>query len=270
MERAARDAGAAAMHYFRRGESIHHTIVRDKGEDNPLGQADLAANDALSNCLRVACPDYGWLSEETLDDPHRLSCPRVWVVDPIDGTREFLRGLPQFAVSIGLVEHGLPIAGCIYNPALEEMFLVVPGSEPTLNGCPVRTTSTGQLSGASVLASHSETDRGEWGEPFCTHFQLTQMGSIAYKLALIAAGRFDLSFTLTPKNEWDVCAGVALVQAGGGLVTSKTGSPLWFNRPEPSFDAILASNGVLHAELVRYLAPVPLSPGRCAPGRPGH
>ncbi|MBF0135653.1 MAG: 3'(2'),5'-bisphosphate nucleotidase CysQ [Magnetococcus sp. DMHC-1] len=262
MVEAARQAGQAAMRYFRLGQTVSKAAdVREKSHDNPLTKADLEANRILYDLLLAGRSDWGWLSEETVDDANRLQRERVWVVDPIDGTKEFIAGLPQFAVSIGLVIAGQPAAACVYNPAADELYTARRGTGTRLNGKIVQTSRRDQLSGASCLASRSETQRGEWA-PFETEFRLTTMGSIAYKLALVAAGRYDITFTLTPKNEWDYCAGLLLVEEAGGKVTSLQGEPCRFNQVNTRTPSLLASNGPLQIPLLERLRGISLGPDR--------
>lgn len=265
MEAAALAAGEVVMRYYRAGQPVSDQAdVRHKGENNPLTKADLEADHLLHHRLLAAFPDYGWLSEETVDNPARLNKKRVWVVDPIDGTKEFIAGLPQFAISIGLVEEGEPIAACVYNPAAKELFLASRNGGATLNHHPIQTTSRTQLAKANCLASRSETKRGDWNG-FKEAFTLTTMGSIAYKLSLIAAGRFDMTFTLTPKNEWDFCAGALLVAEAGGVVSHKDGTPCRYNRECSRVRSLLASNGPLHPPLLERLRDIPYGPDRHAP-----
>ncbi|MEO5339935.1 MAG: 3'(2'),5'-bisphosphate nucleotidase CysQ [Magnetococcus sp. MYC-9] len=264
METAARLAGECIMGYFQPGAPVAtHVRLKEKGLNNPVTKADLEADRLLRQQLQGGRPDYGWLSEESLDDAARLDRPRVWIVDPMDGTKEFIRGLPQFAISIGLVERGRPVAACIYNPASRELFSAIQGGGARCNGQSIQVSGQEKLVGASCLASRSETRHGEW-DRFNQELVITPMGSIAYKLALVAAGRFDLTFTLTPKNEWDFCAGTLLLQEAGGRVTHKDGQPCLFNQKNPRVLSVLASNGRLHAALLNYLKHTPLSPDRQA------
>lgn len=266
MEEAARQAGKAILRYYRPGGADPDQAgLSYKGKDNPLTLADLEANAILRQALLAAMPEAGWLSEESVDDDHRLTRSRVWVVDPMDGTKEFVMGIPQFAVSIGLVEEGLPVAACIYNPALDELFTARKGQGGHRNGVPLRVSDRTQLLGASCLASRSETGRGEW-QGFQSELQLHTMGSIAYKLALLACGQYDLTFTLTPKNQWDFCAGLLLVEEAGGRVTDKEGAPFFFNGAAVRIRSLLATNGHLHESLLCRLQETPLSPDRYAHG----
>ena len=213
--------------------------VDRKAGGDPVTEADRSINDAL---LEILPRDgEGWLSEETADDLVRLDKPRVWIVDPLDGTREFVEGIPEWSVSIGLVENGRPIAGGVLNPTRGQWILGSAETGVTLNGQKVTATAAGTLDEALVLASRSEVRRGEWkrfeAEPFTIH----PCGSVAYKLAQVAAGLADATWTLVPKHEWDVAAGVALVLAAGGSVMDLRGSLPAFNRPDPKLDGLIAT-----------------------------
>jgi myo-inositol-1(or 4)-monophosphatase len=218
-----------------------------KAGHDPVTEADRALDAVLrQNLLRE---DEGWLSEETADNPSRLDKERVWIVDPLDGTREFVQGLPEFCVSIGFVENGRPVAGGIYNPATQETFLGSADSGVLYNGKPARTSQRASLEGALVLASRSEVKRGEWKQFEGAAFQVRAMGSVAYKLALVSAGLADVTFTLTPKHEWDVAAGAALVLSSGGYVATLDDTPLRCNRKDPLLSGLLASGPHLRNEL---------------------
>jgi myo-inositol-1(or 4)-monophosphatase len=200
-----------------------------KAGGSPVTEADHLVDATLRELLPR--DGEGWLSEESVDDRSRLDCSRVWIVDPLDGTKEFVQGLPEWCVSVGLVVDGRPVAGGIANPATHEMIIGSLDTGVTLNGVPVRTSERTALDGAVVLASRSETDRGEW-DRFSGHaFEWRPMGSVAYKLGLVAVGLVDATWTLVPKHEWDVAAGAALVEAAGGVVTGIHGQTLPFNTP---------------------------------------
>ena len=219
-----------------------------KAGHDPVTEADRAVDAVLrQNLLR---DHEGWLSEETADNPSRLDKQRVWIVDPLDGTREFVKGLPEFCVSIGFVENGQPVAGGIYNPATQETFLGAIDCGVLYNGKPAHASQRTSLSGASVLASRSEVKRGEWTAFEGGRFQVRPIGSVAYKLALVAAGLADVTFTLTPKNEWDVAAGAALVLSAGGFVATLDHAPLRCNNKNPLISGLLASGPGLRDELL--------------------
>jgi myo-inositol-1(or 4)-monophosphatase len=220
---------------------------------DPVTEADRALDAVLrQELLREG---EGWLSEESVDDPIRLQRSRVWVVDPLDGTREFVKGIPEFCVSIGYVQDGRPVAGGIYNPATDETFLGAIDSGVTYNGKPSQPSQRKTLDGALVLASRSEVNRGEW-KPFeDAPFKVRPMGSVAYKLALVSAGMADITFTLTPKNEWDVVAGAALVQSAGGFISTLEKTTLTANRPDPLLSGLLASGPFLKQQLLALVEP---------------
>ena len=224
-----------------------------KAGHDPVTEADRAVDAVLrENLLRDG---EGWLSEESVDDFSRLGKRRVWVVDPLDGTREFVQGLPEFCVSIGYVENGRPVAGGIYNPATREKFLGAIGSGVTYNGSPTGPSQRKTLDGALVLASRSEVKRGEWTPFENAPFKVQAMGSVAYKLALVSAGLADLTFTLTPKNEWDVVAGAALVQSAGGFVSTLDNTVLTANNRNPLLSGLLAGGPYLKAALRSVVEP---------------
>jgi len=220
---------------------------------DPVTEADRALDAVLrKELLREG---EGWLSEESVDDPVRLQRSRVWVVDPLDGTREFVEGIPEFCASIGFVENGRPVAGGIYNPASDETFLGSIDSGVTYNGKPAQPSQRKTLNGALVLASRSEVKRGEWKMFEKAAFKIRPMGSVAYKLALVSAGLADVTFTLTPKNEWDVVAGVALVQSAGGFVSTLEKAALTANRRDPLLSGLLASGPFLKDQLLALVEP---------------
>lgn len=247
---AVHQAGAVIMSYYR-----SHYEVRSKSVDNPVTTADLAANSILRTTLLGAFPEAGWLSEESADDPARLQCEAVWVVDPLDGTKDFLQGIDEFAVTVALVVHQQVQVAVTYNPVRRELVHACRGQGAFCNGQPIRVTSTVTLPGATVLSSRSETGRGEW-ERFQTLFTVRPTGSVAYKLAQVARGQGDMTFSLVPKHEWDICAGTLLVREAGGQVSDLQGQPFRFNQPDTLRAGLLATNGHLHADLLQLTAPI--------------
>ena len=219
--------------------------VERKAGGDPVTEADRVVNDLLR--ARLPQADDGWLSEESVDDRTRLGARRVWVVDPLDGTKEFVTGLPEWCVSVGLVIDGQPVAGGISNPATGETIVGAVGCGVTLNGAPTTLRTTTRLDDAEILASRSEHDRGEW-QRFATCAPKTRpCGSVAYKLALVAAGRADATWTLVPKHEWDVAAGVALLVAAGASVWLPGDATLRFNQPSPKLPGLIAATPAIAA-----------------------
>ena len=241
---AARRAGEIIRSFF-----DGRYTVRAKAHDHPVTDADLRANECIHAIIQQAFPNDGWLSEETRDSSDRLGRRRVWIVDPLDGTKEFIEKIPEFCVSIALVEDGVPIVGVIYNPISSELFSAARGLGMYRNGTQRRTSETSDLANTRVLVSRSETARGEWSL-FKNSFRLVPTGSVAYKLALVAAGVGDATCTLTPKHEWDVCAGAALVCEAGGQIADCNGQPLKFNQPDPIFPGMIATNGRLFESIL--------------------
>jgi myo-inositol-1(or 4)-monophosphatase len=224
-----------------------------KSGHDPVTEADTALDAVLRKTLLR--DGEGWLSEETADDLSRLNCERVWVVDPLDGTREFVEGIPEFCVSIAMVERGRPVAGGICNPATNETFLGSIDSGLEFNCAPARTSQRDTLSGAVVLASRSETKRGEWKAFGDAPFKVQPMGSVAYKLARVAAGLEDITFTLTPKHEWDVAGGAALILSAGGSVRTLTDTDLVCNQKNALISGLIACGPGLKDELMEFLKP---------------
>lgn len=243
-----RIALAAAVEALRRlGSGVW---VAHKAGGDPVTAADEAVNEVLRRVLPRE--EEGWLSEDMADDLSRLERRRVWIVDPLDGTREFVAGIPEWCVSIGLVEDGKPVAGGICNPTTGEVFVGASGLGVTLNGRPVRMRQLHTLEGCEVLASRSEVGRGEWQAAHAP-FRVRPMGSVAYKMALVAAGLADATWTLTPKNEWDVAAGAALLRAAGGIVATLAWQEPTFNGRDPKLGGLIAVPPGLASPLRHYL-----------------
>ena len=218
---------------------------------DPVTEADKAVDAVLRKELLRG--EEGWLSEESVDDLARLRAKHVWVVDPLDGTREFVEGIPEFCVSIAMVEGGRPVVGGICNPATNEIFL---GSSTSASATtasrrrPVRKKKSGMR---VILASRSESKRGEWSQFENAPFRVQAMGSVAYKLARVSAGLADATFTLTPKNEWDIAGGAALVLSGGGFVLTLNQEPLRCNNRSPLLNGLLAGGPNLQEPLLELL-----------------
>lgn len=241
--RSALDAARAVLSRFTSGA----IEAEFKAGHDPVTEADKAVDAVLRK--ELLRDGEGWLSEETLDDFTRLEKSRVWVVDPLDGTREFVAGIPEFCVSVAMVENGRAVAGGICNPATHELFLGSLDSGVTYNGKPARPSQRTALNGASVLASRSEVERGEWKEFESANFQVRPLGSVAYKLALVSAGLADITFTLVPKNEWDVAAGAALVESAGGFIRTLDNQPLRCNNRSPLLPGMFACGPLLADQL---------------------
>jgi len=225
--------------------------VRDNGGRNVTTQVDRKVNDVLRQSLLEQ--GEGWLSEEETDDQARLSKEIVWVVDPLDGTREYVDGIPEWCVSVGLTIDGAAVAGGICNPATGELFLGSLGAGVTYNGRMTLASPKTSLDGALVLASRQEYIRGEWAPFERKQFSIRPTGSIAYKLALVSAGLADATWTLSPKHEWDIAAGVALVNSAGGHVSCIGNARLQFNRRKILLPGLVACNKGISAPVLQVI-----------------
>ena len=244
---AAKEAGTIIMALF--GKDYR---IEEKSKGNPVTTADIEANRKIQEILLGRYPEDGWLSEEDKDDLRRLGSSRVWVVDPIDGTKEFIAGVPQFAVSVGLVMDGRPVLGVVYNPAEEKLYRAVKGDGAALNDQPIHVSQREEMQGAFLLVSRSEPRRKF--QPFADLCRLEPIGSIAYRLALVAQGEGDGTLTFRSLHEWDVCAGVVIVEEAGGVVVDGGGRGLVFNQEDTQYRGIVASNEILTPSLQGMLA----------------
>ncbi|MGE0830546.1 MAG: inositol monophosphatase [Hyphomonadaceae bacterium] len=251
MAQAAREAGALTAAHF--GKSVK---TWSKGAAGPVTEIDLAVDALLKERLGSARPDYGWLSEETADNPERLEKSRVWIVDPIDGTEAFIKGIPQYTISIGLAEAGRPFAGVVYNPITDEMFEGGEGAPAKLNDAPMQASQTNELEGARIIGRPRVFEAHRWDEPW-PHLELGWRHSIAYRLALVAAGKFDATILLGFKNEWDIAGGAAIILAAQGTVTESSGAALKLNRADPRSVGLIAAGPALHPLLIERVQHVP-------------
>ncbi|MFC4425651.1 3'(2'),5'-bisphosphate nucleotidase CysQ [Deinococcus navajonensis] len=224
--RLAREAGATLLLHLRSGLKVEHKT----SADDPVTEADREASALIMSGLREAFPADGFLSEEEVDNPVRLERDRVWIVDPIDGTQEFTSGSPDYCVSIGLCIGGQPVLGIVYAPATDELFTGEVGLGVFKNGQPV-----GFRSDPRYVLSVSDTEhRRELHRHDLPG--MVPSGSIALKLARLAAGEADVTFTMSPRNEWDIAAGHALVRAAGGELRRRDGRAVTYNAAKPHIE----------------------------------
>ena len=247
LQDAVREAGALALRHFRANPDAWH-----KSPGQVVTEADLAVDGLLRKTLGNARPAYGWLSEEREDDRSRFAAERAWVVDPIDGTQAFVEGKPEFAVSVGLLVAGRPVLGMVCNPATGELFEARRGAGARLDGEPIRISGRTTLAGARLLSSRGEIKRRRWRDLF-PEAHVTTIGSLAYKLALVACGRFDGLISLRRTHDWDIAAAALLVEEVGGRITVADGTALRFNDPEPHHPGLAAATPGLHPHLVARL-----------------
>ncbi len=243
----AREAGALALRYW-------NTRLKwqRKSDGTAVTEADFAVDALLAERLRGARPDYGWLSEETSDGPDRLDRRRLWLLDPIDGTRDFMAGGEEWTIALSLIEDGVPVLSVIYNPVRDELFTAMRGHGAFLGGAPIRVSEPDGLPHARILASDGVIAKPIWRDPWPLLIPM-KVNSTTYRIACVACGRADASFAIKDKWEWDVAGGALLVQEAGGLATAPDGQPLVFNRAVPRVPGYLAAGKNLHAVLVDRL-----------------
>lgn len=233
--------------------------IWSKSGGSPVTSADLAVDALLRDRLLTARPDYGWLSEETADSTERLSKRRIFVVDPIDGTVAFMKDRPWWCIPIAVVEDGRPVAAVIHAPMLNETFVATLGGGATLNGRAIAASDTTDLDDASVLADARLMEGPHWPEPW-PPMRYEKRNALAYRMALVAAGAFDAAIALTPKWDWDVCAGALIAEEAGARVSDHHGGQWRFNQPDPRQTSLICSAPALHPLIVRRTAPIPLAP----------
>lgn len=242
---AAHKSGEIAAGHF--GQSPQ---IWDKPDaQGPVTAADLAVNEMLKDHLTHARPDYGWLSEETEDDTTRLSQSRVFVVDPIDGTRAFIEGAKDWGHSLAVVEDGHVTAAAVYIPMRDLMFTATLGGGSTLNGATIGVAQGTDLGNPHVLTHKANFDPKYWKDRKTPTMKAGFRSSLAYRLCLVAQGRFDAMLTLRPTWEWDIAAGSLIVQEAGGFATEQAGGALRFNNPHPQVAGLIAG-GAAHGPLV--------------------
>ena len=229
---AVREAGELAMKSFR--SPIKSWF---KHGNSPVSEVDLAIDALLRERLAATGPACGWLSEETVDDPARLSAEHVWIVDPIDGTRGFLAGVPDWTISVALASAGRPVMAALYAPATDELFLAAAGGGATRNGTPIAVTEGGSLAGARVAGPERRLGRlaplGIVPEP--------KVHSLALRIARVAQGTLDLALAGPNSHDWDLAAADLLVHEAGGALTTLGGETLVYNRPVPTHGALFAA-----------------------------
>jgi myo-inositol-1(or 4)-monophosphatase len=228
-----RNAGAKVRDMVRAGFD-----VQTKPDRSPVTTVDHEVNRILHDMQRREFPQDAWLSEESPDDPTRLTNTRVWIVDPIDGTKALVNRKPEFCISAALIERGVPVVAAILNPSTDELFTAVRGGGLFLNDTRVALSPTHKLD--PVIMVNAWEFRSDRWSMLAEIAQCRPMYSIANALALVAAGRVQAVLTIEPENEWDLAAGVLLIEESGGAISDAAGNPFTFNQPTPRFHGVIA------------------------------
>uniref|UniRef100_UPI0035B09980 3'(2'),5'-bisphosphate nucleotidase CysQ n=1 Tax=Paenirhodobacter enshiensis TaxID=1105367 RepID=UPI0035B09980 len=245
-------AGPLALSYWKHAPDAWE---KDAGA-GPVSEADLAVNALMEERLRAARPDYGWLSEESADDPARLGRERVFIVDPIDGTRAFLNEEGGFAHAIAVAERGRVVAAVVSLPVMELVYSATAEGPALRNGTEIRVSDTARADGCRVLTSKLSTDPVQWRGPVPV-FRHELRSSLAWRLCLVAEGRFDATLSLRPAWEWDTAAASLIATRAGALATDRCGVALQFNGPSAQSNGVVVAPPVLHAEFITRLRPGP-------------
>ncbi|MBV9046329.1 MAG: 3'(2'),5'-bisphosphate nucleotidase CysQ [Alphaproteobacteria bacterium] len=261
LEEAVRDGGKIARKFFEAG-----TFKRwDKSKGNPVTEADIAVDTFLRERLMAARPEFGWLSEETEDDPARLRASCVFVVDPIDGTIAFMKGRPHFTICAGIVRDGEAVAGAVFNPMTEECFTATKGEGAMLNGTRIHVSDRAQIEGMRMLGDKPMFGHAAWNNPPNRPWppmEVETRNSIAYRMALVAGGGFDGMMALSAKRDWDMAAADVIVTEAGGIVTTHTGAKPVYNRESTLQPSLVAAGPKLHAELMARVSHINLPRGQ--------
>lgn len=222
----------------------------------PVTEADLAVNEMLEDRLQSARPDYGWLSEETEDNADRLDRKRVFIVDPIDGTRSFVEGSDTWAHALAVVEDGIVTAGVVYLPLRDLMYVASVGQGAFLNGTRIAPSDLDDLNLADMLATRPNMDPAHWRDADVPTFTRSHRPSLAYRMALVAQGLFDGMLTFRPSWEWDIAAGDLILREAGAICTDQTGAQMRFNNRHPQVNGVVAAGPKLHTKIRAAQRPV--------------
>jgi myo-inositol-1(or 4)-monophosphatase len=248
---AVREAGALGLSLFR--TELKNWI---KGASSPVSDADIAVNDLLEKRLRSATPDYGWLSEESAENSARLERRLVWIVDPIDGTRNYLAGKEDWCVSVALVEGASPLLAAVFAPSSDEFFFAARGQGASCNGVPLRATSGTGLDFSRVAGPKPLVERlRKTTNEIVLH---PRIGSLALRLCRVADGRLDAAFAGGQSRDWDLAAADLIVQEADGNMTALSGDAILYNRPEVTHGVLVAAGRDRHAEIIEHFRHRPL------------
>tara|TARA_B100000989_G_C19508416_1_gene457641 strand:+ start:975 stop:1778 length:804 start_codon:yes stop_codon:yes gene_type:complete len=244
---AVKNAGKIALEFDKKKINFWY-----KSKNQPVTDADIKINDYLKSFLLEKYPNFGWLSEETVDNGSRNTQKNFWCLDPIDGTRSFLNGKPEFTISLAWMHKSIPIFGIIYNPKTEELFHAEKKNGAFCNDKKIKVNNQIKIRNCNLGISNSEFENLK---KFSTlkNLEILKMGSIAYKIALVAKGEIDIAMSLTKKSDWDLAAGALIVEEAGGIITKKNGEPLTYNTDALKISSVIASNPKIHKEMLENI-----------------
>lgn len=241
------EAGDIARRYFN-----GNLKSWEKKPGDPVSEADLALDTHFKEKLTAARPDYGWLSEETADDKARLEKSRVWIIDPIDGTRSFIAGKPEFTICAALVEDGKPVLGIVYNPILEEYYEAIYGQGAKLNGDLITCSDKADLTDSKLIASRKSFEWHGWLDDV-KGASFSHVNSIAYRMVKVASRHAHASLSLTEKSDWDIAAADIILSEAGGITTTARGEKLVYNRKFVNQKNVISAGMKFHPQLINLL-----------------
>lgn len=247
---AAQEAGALALRL--RGAGLE---VEYKPGNSPLTNADLAADALLTERLRTARPDYGWLSEETADNTDRLGKERLFIVDPIDGTRAFVKGRPWWSVCIAVVEAGRPVAAVVFAPDLDETYTALSRGGSHLNGQPIEASQTAQVEGCGMVGDEVWFKHPSWPTPWPA-MRIEPRNSTAYRICLVASGAFDVTIAMGPKSDWDIAAAELIATEAKAHCSDHKGQPLSYNQAIPQQRSMVCAAPRLAPLILERVSPI--------------
>ncbi|HEX2509812.1 MAG TPA: 3'(2'),5'-bisphosphate nucleotidase CysQ [Microvirga sp.] len=245
---AAREAGGLALRHFREGRQTSAKLWhKDRG--SPVTEADVAVDSFLKSRLAEALPGAGWLSEETADDPARLTKDLVWIVDPIDGTRAFVGGHPDWSVCIALLIEGRPVLGIVYAPAHEQLYEARQGAGARRNGAAMAVSTREDVAGARFAGPVPLIDAftRRFGRPVST---VPKVPSLALRLVRVAEGSIDVGLVSGNSRDWDLAAADLILHEAGGIITDLEGVTLRYNRSDPVHGELAAASSRLHPAVI--------------------
>jgi myo-inositol-1(or 4)-monophosphatase len=249
----AKKAGEILMKYFNeKNFSIKYKSKSGKG--SPVTDADIKSNEIIKETLLSNFPDDGWLSEETVDDKTRFSKERLWIVDPLDGTNDFIKGIPEFSISIALVEDKIPVVGVVYNPVADEFYYAVRGEGSYLNDQRIKPSFKTLMKEASLTISAKEFEKVDKAKLLAGNFSSVKFReSIAYKIVSVASGWADAVVSFFDKSEWDLAGAQVIAEESGLKMTDILGGKIVYNEEDVKRRGVLVADDFLHDKILRTL-----------------
>ena len=240
------EAGSIAKQYKNK------LIVKYKSKNQPVTNADIAIDNFIKDFFKKKTPSYGWVSEESMDNNSRYEKDKFWCLDPIDGTRSYISGKPEYTISLALIKNQEPVIGLVLNPETEELFFAKKNNGASCNGKKINVNSNESIDSSRFSISSSEVKRLKRYD-FFQKRNVIEMGSIAYKISLVAKGVIDAALSFTKKNDWDLAASDLILKEAGGSIKKISGEKIVYNTKQMKIESVIASNLKLSQKLCTKL-----------------